>query len=473
MSAKLSVNVNKIATVRNSRGGHLPSVIEAVRACIDAGAPGITVHPRADARHITTSDVHEIADELAPLKGRVEYNIEGDPRPGFLDLVLAVKPDQCTLVPVKPGEITSEAGWPADTPVAMLSGVIGSLRDAGVRVSLFVDPEPAAINWAKSMGADRVELYTEPFARAFERGPDAAEASFRKYTAAASLAHDLGIGVNAGHDLDLKNLTLFKTLPHLDEVSIGHALISRAIFVGLGRVVKEYLAALALVLLAVCVSAGDAHAAGRPVTLSSADGVTIAGEYFETAARPAPAVLLVHMLSRNKSEWGSLPDRLRDAGMTVLAIDLRGHGQSSGSAENLPAMIQDVRAAAQWLVTRPNVRGDVMAIVGASLGASLALLASGDVPQVRAIALLSPSLDYRGLRTDVGLVKRLGARSIWMAASAEDPLALRTMRDFAAEASGPREQHMSSVAAHGTVLLDRDADVGRALVDWLRRSLLS
>jgi pyridoxine 5-phosphate synthase len=244
LAVKLSVNVNKVATVRNSRGGTQPSVIEAVRTCIDAGAPGITVHPRADARHITTEDVHAIAAELAPLKGRVEYNIEGDPRPGFLELVLAVKPDQCTLVPVKPGEITSEAGWPANTPASELSDVIGSLQGAGVRVSLFVDPEAAAIRWAKSMGADRVELYTEPFARAFDRGPDAAVASFKKYEAAANLAHELGVGVNAGHDLDLKNLTLFRTLPHLDEVSIGHALISRALFVGLGRVVKEYLAAL-------------------------------------------------------------------------------------------------------------------------------------------------------------------------------------------------------------------------------------
>ena len=243
---KLSVNVNKIATVRNSRGGSIPSVIEAVRTCIDAGAPGITVHPRADQRHITTQDVHDIAGELAALKGRIEYNIEGDPRPGFLELVLAVKPDQCTLVPVKPGEITSEAGWPVDTPSDTLAGIIGALKANGVRVSLFVDPEPAAIQWAKTMGADRVELYTEPFARAFERGPAAAAASFEKYAAASQLAFALGVGVNAGHDLDLKNLTLFKTLPHLDEVSIGHALVGRAIFVGLGKVVKEYLAALSM-----------------------------------------------------------------------------------------------------------------------------------------------------------------------------------------------------------------------------------
>jgi pyridoxine 5-phosphate synthase len=470
---KLSVNVNKIATVRNSRGGHLPSVIEAVRTCIDAGAPGITVHPRADARHITTEDVHEIADELAPLQGRVEYNIEGDPRPGFLELVLAVKPDQCTLVPVKPGEITSEAGWPSNTPADQLAGIVGALKAAGVRVSLFVDPEPAAIRWAKTMGADRVELYTEPFARAFERGPDAAAASFEKYSAAANLAHELGIGVNAGHDLDLKNLTLFKTLPHLDEVSIGHALVSRAIFEGLGKVVKEYIAALSVIVLAVLLAAAGVEAAGRPVTLASSDGVTIAGEYFEATSRPAPGVVLVHMLSKSKSEWKDLPDRIRDAGITALTIDLRGHGQSSGSSQDLHAMVQDVRAAAHWLATRPGVRGDAIAIVGASLGASLALLASVDIPQVRAIALLSPSLDYRGLRTDMGLIKRLGSRSIWLSASAEDPLALRTLRDIAAEPSGPREQRVSSAVAHGTMLLERDNDVARALVDWLRRSLLS
>jgi pyridoxine 5-phosphate synthase len=141
--------------------------------------------------------------------------------------------------------VTSEAGWPADTPAAALAGMVGALKAAGVRVSLFVDPEPAAIRWAKTMGADRVELYTEPFARAFERGPEAAATSFEQYAAASSLACQLGVGVNAGHDLDLKNLTLFHTLPHLDEVSIGHALIGRAMFVGLHRAVKEYLAALA------------------------------------------------------------------------------------------------------------------------------------------------------------------------------------------------------------------------------------
>jgi pyridoxine 5-phosphate synthase len=237
---RLSVNVNKVATVRNSRGGHVPSVVDAVRVCIDAGAPGITVHPRADARHITRADVYDIAEELSRLGGRVEYNIEGDPRPDLIDLVRDVRPTQCTLVPVVPGEITSQAGWPAATPRASLKDAIASLQSAGVRVSLFVDPHPDAIGWAHEMGGDRVELYTEPFARAFERGPAAAEASFAQYAEAATIAATLGLGVNAGHDLDLRNLTMFRALPRLDEVSIGHALISHALFVGLRQSVLEF-----------------------------------------------------------------------------------------------------------------------------------------------------------------------------------------------------------------------------------------
>jgi pyridoxine 5-phosphate synthase len=242
---RLSVNVNKVATLRNSRGGSLPSVIEAVQVIITSGAPGITVHPRADARHVTREDVHQIAAELRPLRGTVEFNIEGDPRPDLLDLVREVKPDQCTLVPVRPGEITSQAGWPADTPLDDMRSIVSALRADGIRVSLFVDPEAAPIRWASSIGADRVELYTEPFARAFVAGEVEAAASFARYGTAAGLAHELNLGVNAGHDLDLANLTLFRTLPHLDEVSIGHALISRALFVGLDRVVREYLAVLA------------------------------------------------------------------------------------------------------------------------------------------------------------------------------------------------------------------------------------
>src|SRR5688572_15036369 len=211
---KLSVNVNKVATLRNSRGGALPSVLDAVQVCVDAGAHGITVHPRADARHITSHDVRDIAELLPTLSKRqtgrpdsrggqdhVEYNIEGDPRPDLLELVHSVKPDQCTLVPVRPGEITSQAGWSADTPVGTLRRAIRELGDARVRVSLFVDPEDAPIRLAADLGANRVELYTEPFARAFEQGAAAAARSFETYVRAAELAHSLQLGVNAGHDL--------------------------------------------------------------------------------------------------------------------------------------------------------------------------------------------------------------------------------------------------------------------------------
>ncbi len=219
--------------------------------------------------------------------------------------------------------------------------------------------------------------------------------------------------------------------------------------------------------------AGPAAASGRAVTFTSTDGVMLAGEVFEASSRPAPGVVFVHMLSRSKSDWGGLGDRVQDAGLTALTFDLRGHGRSSGSSQDLGAMVQDVRAAVQWLAARQGVRPDAIGVVGASLGASLALLAAVDLPSVRALALLSPSLDYRGLRTDVGLVKRLGGRSLWMAASTQDPLALRTVKDFAAEPSGPREQRLAEGAAHGTQLLNLDPDLGRALVDWLRRSLLS
>ena len=242
---RLSVNVNKVATLRNSRGGAVPSVLDAVRVCVDAGVPGITVHPRADARHITSTDVIEVAALLRPLGGRVEFNIEGDPRRDLIALVREVKPTQCTLVPVRPGEITSQAGWSPDTPHEQMAGIVKSLRDDGVRVSLFVDPDDDAIRWAADVEADRVELYTEPFAKAFERGQKAAEESYAIYAHAATLASSFGLGINAGHDLDLDNLQMFRNLPHLDEVSIGHALMSHALFVGLERSVREYLDVLA------------------------------------------------------------------------------------------------------------------------------------------------------------------------------------------------------------------------------------
>jgi pyridoxine 5-phosphate synthase len=216
-----------------------------VKVCVDAGVAGITVHPRADQRHITPGDVREIAQALAPRRPGLEFNIEGDPRPDLLELVHEVRPEQCTLVPVAPGEVTSQAGWSDGPETHRLRDVVDRLKQAGIRVSLFVDATDAGVRLAAGLGADRVELYTEPFARAFERGTDAAERSFRRFADAAVLAHSLQLGVNAGHDLDLENLTLFRRLPHLAEVSIGHAIVARALFVGLERVVREYLEVLA------------------------------------------------------------------------------------------------------------------------------------------------------------------------------------------------------------------------------------
>jgi pyridoxine 5-phosphate synthase len=241
---RLSVNVNKVATLRNSRGGNVPSVLAAVDVCLKAGAPGITVHPRADERHIRADDVREIGRHLASQRDRVEFNLEGDPRPDFIALVLEVRPHQCTLVPVQAGEITSQAGWSPELRSEALTRAIDDMRAARVRVSVFVDPQEEPIRWAADSGANRVELYTEPFARAYEQGEIAGQASFAAYAASATLAASLGLGVNAGHDLDLDNLTLFRALPHLDEVSIGHALVSHALFVGLDRAVRDYLAAL-------------------------------------------------------------------------------------------------------------------------------------------------------------------------------------------------------------------------------------
>ena len=241
----LSVNVNKVATLRNARGGRSPSVLEAVDVCVAAGAPGITVHPRADRRHITPDDVRDIACALRGQRAKIEYNIEGDPRPELLDLVEEVQPDQCTLVPVVPGEITSQAGWQPGPATASLPEAIRRLHARGVRVSLFVDAVADPIRWAASVGADRVELYTEPYARAFEHGPDPGRRAFAQFADASTLAHGVGLGVNAGHDLDLANLVVFRDLPFLDEVSIGHAIMSRALLVGLSTVVREYLEVLA------------------------------------------------------------------------------------------------------------------------------------------------------------------------------------------------------------------------------------
>jgi pyridoxine 5-phosphate synthase len=242
---RLSVNVNKVATLRNSRGGALPSVLQAVAECAAAGASGITVHPRADRRHITPDDVRAIAREIRRHDSRIEYNSEGDLRDELLNLVREVRPDQCTLVPVAPGEITSQGGWQPGSETERLPDVIANLKSQGIRVSLFVDAQPDPVHWAASVGADRVELYTEPFARAFEHDSELGRRAYTHYAEIARLADTLGLAVNAGHDLDLGNLRVFRDLPFLAEVSIGHALISRALFVGLSTAVREYLDVLA------------------------------------------------------------------------------------------------------------------------------------------------------------------------------------------------------------------------------------
>jgi pyridoxine 5-phosphate synthase len=203
----LSVNVNKVATLRNARGGSVPSVLEAVDVCVAAGVHGITVHPRADQRHITAADVRAIARALRAKAPTVEYNIEGDPRPDLIDLVEEVQPDQCTLVPVTPGEITSQAGWQQGPATERLPETIRRLQARGVRVSLFVDAEPAPVSWAASVGADRVELYTEPCARAF------GTVRIGRRAFLDGTARTRGLGVNAGHDLDLANLVVFAICP--------------------------------------------------------------------------------------------------------------------------------------------------------------------------------------------------------------------------------------------------------------------
>jgi pyridoxine 5-phosphate synthase len=243
MTAKLSVNVNKFATLRNSRGGSVPDLCEAARVILDAGAMGITVHPRADERHIRRSDVAVLAQLVADRARPAEYNIEGDPRPDLMDLVCEVRPTQCTLVPVRPGEVTSEAGWdPASRTT--LAPIVRRLQSNGIRVSVFVDANEASVRLAAELGAERIELYTEPFAREFATSPEAGLRSFEQFAAMSKLAHELGLGVNAGHDLDLHNLVLFRNLPHLAEVSIGHALVCDALYVGLQQTVRNYVEAL-------------------------------------------------------------------------------------------------------------------------------------------------------------------------------------------------------------------------------------
>lgn len=241
----LSVNVNKIALVRNSRDIGIPNVLECARICVEAGAHGITVHPRPDLRHIRPSDVHDLSKALT-----VEFNIEGNPfegsngpYPGFMPLVREVRPTQCTLVPDAPGQLTSDHGWDLTQNTERLRPVVGELQSLGIRVSLFLDPVLEQVDRAAELGTDRIELYTEPYARAFERGQ--ADESIRTYARAAERAVERGLGVNAGHDLNLDNLPRFvKEVPSVLEVSIGHALVSDALKMGLRSTVEAYLDAL-------------------------------------------------------------------------------------------------------------------------------------------------------------------------------------------------------------------------------------
>jgi acetyl esterase/lipase len=227
----------------------------------------------------------------------------------------------------------------------------------------------------------------------------------------------------------------------------------------------------ALVGVVVVQMTSTVQAAGRPVILQSRDGTPLAATLYEPSVRPVPAVVLVHMLGRSKEDWDTVATHLSDAGVIALAIDLRGHGRSGGSAAPLAAMADDVRAAVSWVTSRPGARPDLVAVVGASLGANLAVIAASDIPLVRAVALISPSLDYRGLRLDTAAMKKLGDRPVWLAASTKDPYALRTLRELVA-GGGRREQRLSDAAAHGTNLLVADADLARALVDWLRSQLI-
>ncbi|HEU4539143.1 MAG TPA: pyridoxine 5'-phosphate synthase [Polyangiaceae bacterium] len=241
---RLSVNVNKVALLRNSREGQIPSVTKAARLCLDAGAHGITVHPRPDARHIRPSDVADLKQVLAePAYRHAEFNIEGNPLgEGFLELVEAAAPHQCTLVPDSPSQATSDHGWDLDADAERLLPVIRRLRGWGCRVSLFMDPEPERIGRAADVGADRVELYTASYAVAHARGGVDRAASLATFRRAAERAQAVGLGVNAGHDLNLDNLADFVTIAGILEVSIGHALVADALETGFPATVRAYLA---------------------------------------------------------------------------------------------------------------------------------------------------------------------------------------------------------------------------------------
>lgn len=230
---KLSVNVNKIATLRNARGGNLPSVTQVAIDCERFGADGITIHPRPDERHITKQDVHDLKEVVT-----TEFNIEGYPDDRFMEIIATVQPEQATLVPDPPDVLTSNAGWDTVKHQEKLKEIIKILKGQGVRTSVFVDTNLANIEGAAKIGVDRIELYTGPYADTYAKN---AEEAISPYIEAANLAHELGLGVNAGHDLNLINLGLFKrSIPHLAEVSIGHALIADALYYGLENVIGMY-----------------------------------------------------------------------------------------------------------------------------------------------------------------------------------------------------------------------------------------
>ena len=231
----LSVNINKIATLRNARGGNNPDVIKVALDCEKFGADGITVHPRPDERHITYKDVHDLKKVLT-----TEFNIEGNPTEDkFVKLVLDTKPHQVTLVPDAQGQLTSDHGWDTVKHQNYLIDIIAKFKNAGIRVSIFVDPITAMVEAAATTGTDRIELYTESYATAFTKGLQ--ETAIEPYKNAAILAHQLGLGINAGHDLDLQNLAYFKkSIPHLNEVSIGHALVCDSLYLGLHNTIQLY-----------------------------------------------------------------------------------------------------------------------------------------------------------------------------------------------------------------------------------------
>ncbi len=235
----LSVNLNKIALLRNSRGRDFPNVIDFAERVIGLGVTGITVHPRPDERHITRKDVYELS-EFLKLKEGVEFNIEGFPSREFLDLVLSVNPSQCTLVPDEPDQLTSDHGWQVKQYEELLKAVLDEIHDAGIRSSLFLDPVPSLVDEVAGVGANRIELYTEEYASSF--GSAEQEQVLRSYADTAARASELGIGINAGHDLDLMNLGAFLQIPNILEVSIGHALIVECLEQGVAKVIKQYLA---------------------------------------------------------------------------------------------------------------------------------------------------------------------------------------------------------------------------------------